>query len=99
MVSLMAMFELYRAKPSPGKFSWFRPVLFLGELFNHMIKRIEARIVVNSNLEPWIVECTCQKGGEKVWCSNPEANNGCNDSNHPNCISGKCGKHGIRSII
>ena len=72
MVSLMAMFELYRAKPSPGKFSWFRPVLYLGELFNHMINRMEAHIVVNANLEPWIVECTCQKGAKRFGARTPK---------------------------
>merc|ERR1712212_957455 len=32
-------------------------------------------------------ECTCPEGGEKIWCSNSEANNGCN---RPNCIKGTC---------
>ena len=98
------MFEVHRVEPSPGKFALFRLVLFLR---GDIIQRIEPHIVVNANLEPLIVECTCPEGGETVWCTNDEVwldnnvlkNNGCNDSNRPNCIKGTCGKHDIRSII
>ena len=46
MASLIAMFEVHRVEPSPGKFALFRLVLFF------IIQRIEPHIVVNSNLEP-----------------------------------------------